>query len=147
MENYIISNNTIAILKKNNKTYIYNVENIRVINKNIKKILELNCYFYGNDLNLVKKYAKKLLNISYKIPIIINKDVILIQINNIRNNNCIFINVNKIIEYKYINNLLEINCYNQKFQINISKYSFEKLLIKSFILNNLINYKKNINFV
>jgi len=58
VENYIINNKTIAILKNNNKTIIYDVDNIRVINKNIKRILDENCSFYGSSLSGRKKSAK-----------------------------------------------------------------------------------------
>ena len=39
MNSYIIKNSTIALLKKENKTVCYDVENSIVINKNIKRIL------------------------------------------------------------------------------------------------------------
>ena len=143
MENYIISNKTIAILKKDKKTFIYDVDNIRVINKNINKILELNCYFYGIDLNLIKNYAKNILNVSYKVPIYIKNDIILIQLCSLRNKECLILNSNKIINYKLKNKTLEINCENFKFSISISKNILERMLLKTILLTNKINNKKS----
>ena len=148
MENYIINNKTIAILKKNNKTIIFDVEKKRIINKNIKKVLNYNCNFYGSSLNGRKKCAENLLNIHYKIPIIIDKNIILIQLNSLRSEECLFIVMNKIIDYKYINKKLEILCINsQIFNTNISKESFEKMIINSIKLENNLKWRKNINFV
>ena len=146
VENYIITNKTIAITKKYKKTIIYDVDNIRIINKNINKILELNCNFYGNDINFIKKQVKNVLNIHYKIPIIINNSVF-IQLFNLRSNNCIFININKIIDYKINDNKLEIICYKRKFILDLSKSTFEKNLLNGVKLNNIINIKKTTNFV
>lgn len=150
MDNYIINNNTIAILKENKKTIIYNVDNIKVINKNIKKVLEDNCNFYGSSLNGRKKSAKIILNIKYKVPISISNDnnYILLQIDSLRNKKCLFIMLNKIIDYKIIDNILTIICLNNNnFKINISKYSFEKMFINGIKLNNILKWRKNTNIV
>ena len=148
MENYIINNKTIAILKNKNKTIIFDVEKTRIINKNIKKVLDYNCNFYGSSLNGRKKCAKNLLNIHYKIPIIIDKNIILIQLNALRSDECLFIVLNKIIDYKYINKKLKILCINsQIFNTNISKQSFEKMIINSIKLENNLKWRKNLNFV
>ncbi|MBQ8901710.1 MAG: competence protein ComK [Bacilli bacterium] len=148
MENYIINNKTIAILKNNNKTIIYDVDNIRVINKNIKRILDENCSFYGSSLSGRKKSAKNILNIHYKVPVVVKEDVILLQVNNIRNKECLFLVLNKIVDYKLENQKLKIICINkQVFLINISKNSFEKMLINSIKLNNILKWQKSENFV
>lgn len=148
MENYIISNQTIAILKKKNKTIIFDVDKIRVINKNIQKILNENCNFYGSDLLGRKKSAEKILSVHYKIPIYLNENLIFLQFNAIRNIDCLFINSNKIIDYYIHNDNLIIKCVeNYVFINNISLSSFEKMFINSLKLNNVLNYRKKINFV
>jgi len=148
VENYIINNNTIAILKRNNTTIIFDVKKTRVINKNIKKILDYNCNFYGSSLNGRKQSAGKLLKIHYKVPIVINKNIILLQLNGIKDKECLFIVLNKIIDYKYLNKNLHILCTNnQIFNSNISKNSFEKMLVNSIKLNNILKWQKISNFV
>ena len=143
MENYLINNKTVALLKVKNKTIIYDVETKRVINKNIKKILEYNCLFYGSDLVGRKKSAAKIINIRYKIPLIINDNIILLQLNSIRCDECLFLVLNKLIDYKVNSNLLEIKCINNTiFNNKISKNSFEKMIINGIKLNNYLNGKK-----
>ena len=148
MENYILNNNSIAIIKNKKQTIIYDVDNYRVINKNINRVLEHNCNIYGSSLIGRKKAAKKILNISYKVPIIINDNIILVQLNNYRDEKCIFIVLNKIFDYQVIDKNIEIYCNNNiKFKSKLSKNSFEKLLINAVKLNNILKWQKNTNFV
>lgn len=148
MENYLITKNTVAILKKNNKTIIFDVEKTRVINKNINKVLENNCNFYGSSLTGRKNCAKNILNIHYKVPIIIENNIILLQLNSIKEYECLFIVLNKIVDYKNFEKSLKIICVNNYVFINkISRYSFEKILINSIKLNNILKWRKSTNFV
>ena len=120
MENYILNQNTIAVLKQKNKTIIFDVENIRVINKNIKRVIRDNCLLYGSTSDGRIKSAKNLINSHYKLPIIINSNIILIGLNSIRKDTCLFLVLNKIINYKYINDYLKIKCNgNYIFNYNI----------------------------
>lgn len=150
MENFLITEKTIALLKKKTKTIIYNVDKVEVINKNIKQILEFNCNYYGSSLFGRKKCAQNILNIKYKVPIIIeeNKNLILIQMNSLRKEECLFLMTNKIIDYNEINNNLEVYCYNNKiFNIKISKNNFEKLIVNALKLNNILIWRKNGNLL
>ncbi len=148
MDNWLITSRTIAILKNNKNTIIIDVDNIKVINKNINMILNSNCLFYGSSLDGRKKSAKRLLRISYKVPIIINKNIILLQINNPRSSQCLYIVLNKIINYSIYKEYLIINCVNNiVFRNRISKYKFERLILNGFILNNHLIIKKEDNFV
>ena len=147
MSEFIINEETVALRKDENKTIIYNVDNCLVINKNLKNILNTNCLYYGSDLNGRRRSAQRLLNMKYKVPIIISdiNNYILISIGSLRDNNCLLIMLNKIIEK---DNYLKIICaFNQEFVVNISKYSFEKLLINAIKLNNLLKWRKNVNNV
>ena len=148
MENYIFNKNTIAVLKSKKKTVIIDVDNIRVINKNINKIINNNCLLYGSSLNGRKEYARVILNKTYKLPIFINDNIMLLQINSIRDKNCLFIVLNKFINYKIINNNLLIELANYNYLLsNLSANSFEKIIINGIKINNKIKSKKITNFV
>ena len=139
MDNYIINENTVAVLKKDNKTIIYDVENQRVINKSIKSVLNMNCSFYGSSLSGRIKSASKILNIKYKVPIVINENnLILMQLKSLRSIDTILLVSNKVIKYEE---------RDSKLVLNISKNSFEKMLLNSFLLNNVLKWQKSVNFV
>lgn len=145
MENYIINNKTVAICKKNNKTVIYDVEKYRVINKNIKKIIELNCNFYGGNLIGRLIYSKKVLNLKYKLPIVLDQssDLTLIQLNSFRNETTFILVLNKIVDYQVFKDKLKINCVgNNNFIIKMSITNFEKKLINAIKLNNTLKQRK-----
>lgn len=148
MQNYIFNNGIIAVIKSNKKTIIIDVDNIKVINKNIRFVISINCLINGSTIDGRKNATKRILNINYKIPIYIRDNIILLQLKSIRNNCSMYISLNNIIDYKYKNNRLLIKCINNYiFTINISKYNFEKLIINGLKLNNVLKTKKSDNFV
>ena len=150
MEKYLITNKTVALMKLKNKTIIYSVENKEVINQGINKVLEYNCNYYGSSLDGRKKSARYILNIKYKLPILIDEsnNIILIQLNSPKNDYCLYLVINKIIDYKENEGYLKIYCLNNYiFNVKISKNSFEKILLNSLKLNNILNWRKSINFV
>ena len=62
---------------------------------------------------------------------------------NIRADICVFVVLDKIISYESVNEGLKINCINDvNFIVNISKYSFEQMLLNSIRLNNILKYRK-----
>ena len=150
MEKYIINNKTVAVLKKNDKTIIYNVDKVYVFNKNISKVLDYNCNYYGSSLLGRKISAKNILKIKYKLPIIIDEinKITLIQLNSPRGKKCIYLVTNKIIDYEEQNQYLKIKCVNNiNFYVKITKNNLEKMLIMSFKLNNILFWRKNANFL
>ncbi len=150
MENYLITKDTVAILKKDKQTIIYDVENYRVINKNIKTVLNLNCNFYGSTLIGRKKSAENILDIKYKVPIVLDEasDITLLQLSSLRKDETILLVLNKIVSYHEVFDKLVIKCINnQEFEVNISKNCFEKLLLNSFKLNNVLKWRKSVNLL
>lgn len=148
MRNYIIQDSTIAVLKQEKKTIIYNVENFVVFNKSIKKILDENCMLHGSNLSGRIKSVQKILNVKYRVPILISEkeNIILLPMNNMRDKECLYIVANKIIDYTENENYLEIKCINnQIFKTKISKYSFEKMIINVMKLNNYLKWEIFLN--
>lgn len=143
---YLISNDTIAIKKEDNKITIINVENSLVININLKKFLNFNCLCYGSNLKGRLEYVKKLLNIKYKIPILISEkdDLILLPVKSLKSSSNLLIMGSKIINYEKKNNVIRIECVNKEvFEVNISKYCLEKMLINFLKLNNKIKWQSS----
>ena len=150
MENYIINNKTIGLLKINNKTIIFNVDKTKVINKSIRQVIDYSCKYYGSNLNGRICSAKYILGDKYKIPIVIDdfNKLILISLSSIRNNICLFLIFNKIVDYSIENRYLKIKCANNvNFYVKISKNIFEKKLLKSLKLNNVLFERKNVKFL
>lgn len=150
MEKYLVTNKTIALLKMGKKSCIINVENIEVINKSIKYILEYNCNYYGSSLDGRIKSAKDILNVKYKVPIIIdeNNNLFLIPISSVRSDINLYLVPNKILNYEIINEKLVIYSLNNiKITVNLSKNILENSLLKVFQLNNILKWRKNRNLL
>ncbi len=150
MKNYLIDNDTVALLKKRDKTIIYTLDDLKIFNTNYKFILEYNCNYYGSSLDGRKKSAKSILNVKYRVPIIVDEshNIILLQLNSSRDKECLFLVANKILDMEEENNQLKITCINkQEFYVNLSKKSLEKMLLQSFKLNNTLKSRKITNFV
>ena len=100
MKNYLIDNDTIALLKKRDKTIIYTLDDQKIFNTNYKFILEYNCNYYGSSLDGRKKCAKSILNVKYRVPIIVDElhNIILLQLNSSRDKECLFLVANKILD-------------------------------------------------
>lgn len=150
MENYLISNKTIAVIKNKRKTIIINVDKVVVINKSVKNILEYNCNYYGSSFDGRIKCAKDILNIKYKIPIVIDdkNNIVLISLNSPRDSSNVYLVTNKILNYEIINNNLRVFCLNNvNFKVKLSKNVFEKLLLNSIKIINTLNWRKNVNLL
>lgn len=147
MLNYKITKNTVAILKRKRRTKIIYVDNSQVFNIGIKNLLEKNCNYYDTSLEVIKKKVKIILNIQYKVPIIIG-DNVLIQLNSLKCDEAIFIMLDKIINYQYYDKILHIYCVNNnEFKVKISLNQFEKILVKAIKLNNILKYQKVTNLL
>ena len=142
MKHYLITDDTVALLKKGRQTIMYDVNKYRVINKNIKKIMNDNCIIHGSTLDGRIVSAQKILNKKYKVPIYVDENLIFLRIGSFRSDDCLLIVANKIIDYEKTPYDLKIICVdNCVFNVNLSINSFEKMLLNYFKLNNRLNGK------
>ena len=150
MEKYIVNNNTVALLKKKNITIVYEKNKKFIVNQKLNKIISFNCRYYGSNLEGRLISTKELLNIKYKVPIIIYeyKNMIFSYLNNKRDKTCLLVNLNMLVFYKKYDNYLYLKFLNNNgFRVKISEYNLEKLIINHFKINNLINCRKKMNFL
>ena len=148
MEKYLDINNIIAIIKEKRKSIIIFVDNIVVINKNIKKIIDELCILNGSSLEGRIKYAQNVIKKAYKVPIVICDNCVLLQLESWKKDSMICLNACKILNYKVTNNNMLIRCVcNYIFKIDISKSRLERMLINYIKLNNQIKWQENANFV
>lgn len=133
----LITKNTIAILKIGKKTKIIDVDNIRVINKGIKKLINDNCLLYGSNLKGRLDAIKKNTDIKYIVPIYVKKEIILIPIISFRKDDTMYLVLNKINHYYEKNGVLTVKCKSDKlFFLSMSKRKFENRLLSGIIVQN-----------
>lgn len=74
MEEYEINDNTLALIPfDDNKTKIYENNKVFIVNKNIIKIMDFSCEYFGSSLNGRQKGTFNLIGITHKVPIIVEE--------------------------------------------------------------------------
>ena len=103
MNSYEINQDTLAIIPKTNKkTIVYEKDRNYVINNNVDKIMEDSCRYYGSTFKGRQSGAKSLINITHKVPIIVEEtnDLIFFPTASPRLNSCSWISLNNIKYYE-----------------------------------------------
>ena len=146
MKNYIINEETIAVIPINRKsTKIIEKNRILIENINSMKIIKKSCEYYGNTYIGRREGSKILINIKYKAPIIIeeSKNIIFFPLNSPRLEECIWISLKNIISYKKNKNKTSILLINNRhFEVNISYESFNNQYLKATKLDYILNMRK-----
>ena len=104
--NYEITYDTQIILPiDENSSKIIENDSEYVVNNSTLSILEHSCEYFGSSYEGRKEGTKKLLGITHKSPIIVeeSRKIIFFPTSSPENNNCIWINLEKIEKYYKIN--------------------------------------------
>lgn len=135
---YEINNSTCAILPKDNEeSYIIELENNYTVEKTPTKIVNDSCKSFGSSLIGRQEGTKKLLNISYKAPIIVCEasELIFFPTSSPRFKDCCWISLNNIKNYKKENNHTIIEFTNdKKIKLEVSFYTLENQIFKATML-------------
>lgn len=143
MKDYIINQKTLAIIKENTLTRIIEVDNSLVINKNILKIIDSSCRYYGSSYKGRIEGSKNILKNKYKLPILINDNLLFFPLNDNINNNLLFLNYKMLQNYqKNGNKLILIFANNIMLTINCSDNKLKNSLVTCTLFNNIINIRK-----
>lgn len=78
MDSYEIDKNTVALIPKENKTIVYEVDNSFVVNKSPLKIVEESCEYFGSSLEGRQTGTSALVGFTHKVPVIIEESFDLI---------------------------------------------------------------------
>lgn len=101
MEEYEINDNTLALVPfEDNKTKVYENDKVFIINKNIIKIMDFSCEYFGSSLNGRQKGTFNLIGITHKVPIIIeeSKEIIFFPTMSPRIDKCSWFSLKNIIK-------------------------------------------------
>lgn len=148
MENYIINCDTIAIIGIDNTTCrVIEKDNEIIINKNCFSVIEESCLYYGSSYQGRVDASNMLISNSYKVPIVVE------NINNLvffptispNSNLCMWISIEKI-----LNNVVDedtkscklIFKNNVEILTNLSSYSMENQMLKSYMLHSIMDSRK-----
>ena len=138
MKEYEINEQTMAIIPINYyQTLVKESENEYVIDENAYQIMENSCEYYGSTYKGRLSAAKKILNSSYKIPIMIeeSENIIFFPTKSSLLDDCCWINYNFIKKYESNGNKTRlIFTNNEEIEVEISKLSLENQISRSTML-------------
>lgn len=139
MKNYIISNNTLAILPfGDNYSIVYENNRNIVIESNPNKIIKYNCRIHGSSLEGRLKGAELLTGFTYKTPICISNNLLFFPTTSLRLKQCSWINLYNVknVTYNKNNNLTQINFNNNIYiDFKISKNILNNQILKANLLD------------
>ena len=144
IEEYYVTSDTLLLVSfGKNKTKIYDVNGNSVIKKTPFEIIDESCQYYGSSYSGRYVGAKKLLDMDYKLPIIMDevKEVVMFPTCSPKSDDCCWICVNNIENYeKYKKNSIIkfINCMT--YEVNVSFNSLENQIMRATML--LMKLKK-----
>ena len=138
LNNYCISDNTLAVIALDASCcMVYEIGSTFKINMSIKQILDFSCNFYGSSLKGRMEGSKHILNMKYKLPIIVNqyKNLIFFSTRSYTDNNTYIINYNNIDYYEKSGKDTDIYFKNNiKIKLNDSYNVFKNQYINADLL-------------
>jgi competence protein ComK len=102
MYEYTINHNTLAIIPiTDDKTKVYENNNVIIVKKNVQKIIEENCEYYGSSYMGRKKGTVELIGVTHKSPIVIedSNSIIFFPTCSPRLKKCSWISLNNLDSY------------------------------------------------
>lgn len=141
---YEVNKDTYALIGKGKKTEIIEKDQTFIIELPINTILKESCEYYGSSFEGRKIGSQKQLGMCYKLPIIIEStnEIVMFPINSPNSNNCSWLSLTNIKNYKKVktNSLITFN-NNKSRLFPVSIASLENQMFRASKLL-LINKKR-----
>lgn len=146
MNTYEINEETLAIVPiGENKSRVIELTNEFIVYNTPNEIINKSCLYFGSSYTGRHEATKYLLGISYKSPIIIeeSKNIIFFPTNSPRINNCNWISLKNIVDYKRIGKQSIIYFKNdKKLILDISYGSLDNQILRAARLDSITRNKK-----
>lgn len=146
LNEYYINKSTCVILPINKDvSKIIELDGEYYVNKSANSIIDDSCRYFGSSYKGRVAGAKRLLNMNYKLPIIVEEynNLIFFPTSSPRFNDCIWIslfNVKSYLKNDMYSKLLFNN--NKEFCLDISYYSLENQIFRATLLESLLIKRK-----
>lgn len=140
---YEINEETIAIIPiGDNSTKVIELTKDYVIQDLPFKIMEENCEYYGSTYEGRIKAAKKILNFSYKLPLLVEESekIIFFPTKTCTDSECAWINHNFVKSREKCGKMTKVLFKNGvEMDLKISKLSFENQLLRAGMLDAMLS--------
>lgn len=152
MESYELNEETYAVIGNlQGNTKIIEKDDEYIINNTAYRIMDDSCQYYGSSYSGRLKASKKILDCSYKLPILVEETsrLIFFPIKSSLLEDCCWINLNCIKKVQRCGKNTKIIFQNEKeILVNVSKLSIDNQIYRATLLESVIlkriNAKKRI---
>lgn len=146
LQSYEINNGTLAVIPINeNTTKILEIDNEYIVKKSSLEIIDDSCNYYGSTYKGRYEGTKKLIGMSYKLPIIIeeSKNIIFFPTTSPRLNDCFWISLNNIKNYiKDQDGSIIVFKNDSVVNINVSIFILESQILRASRLSSILQSRK-----
>lgn len=147
LNSYYINKATCAIIPvEKNISKVIEGNQIFFVNKSTTSIVDDSCKYFGSSYKGRVAGSKKILNMNYKLPIIIEEfnNIIFFPTSSPRYDDCVWLSLDNISSYQKvdIHSKVIFNC-GMEFELENSYYSLENQVFRATMLESLIRKRKN----
>ena len=146
MKEYEINEDTLALISLDDKTKVFENTKTFLVEKNVFKIMEDSCEYFGSSLSGRQKGTEKLIGVSYKAPIIIeeSRNIIFFPTNSPRDKSCNWISLNNLERYYTKNKKIVLEFKNkQKIMLNMSFGIIDNQILRATRLEAVLRGRKS----
>lgn len=147
VEEYYINEDTLLLVPiGKTRTKIYDTNGTYYIKKNCFDVVDESCQYYGSSYGGRYLGAKKMLEMEYKLPIILDevKEVIIFPTCSPRQTNCMWICLNNIENYLKNKTNSTIKFSNGfSYEVSISYNSLENQILRATLLMSKLKKRKS----
>lgn len=146
LDNYEINTSTLLIIPINKTTSkVVEKDRTYLVNKKSTEIIDDSCKYFGSSLIGRLEGTKNLIGVNYKCPIVIEDalDIIFFPTSSPRFNNCFWISLNHIKDYKKNNKTCNLIFKNDfMINLNISYESLQNQIYRATMLESTLRKRK-----
>ena len=145
MDSYEINKDTVALIPKEKKTIVYEVDKSFVIDKPVLKIMEESCEYFGSSLAGRQIGTTSLIGYTHKVPIVVEEtfDLIFFPTLSPRNGECSWVSYSHIFRPCKFEDKTILELKNgKKIVIDVSSAIIDNQLYRCSRLKDVLNYRK-----
>lgn len=147
LDSYFINRATCAIIPIDKEvSEVYELNDSYIVDKSVKEIIDESCKYFGCSYKGRYEGSKKVLNMNYKLPIVVEEfhNLIFFPTSSPRFHECIWLSLNNISTYERQDKETKIIFNSEREMIlDISYYSVENQIFRATMLESLLRKRRN----